>query len=224
MADLHHFYHIYSNGSWETPLGEHIEALKLSGLLYELSSLNFGIVGNEESRNKVKDYLINNVDVYYEVCTEVDEGWEQETLDKLLDFSQDNSGYIFYAHTKNAVDKTTLHIKWRNSMTYFTVMKWRDNVSALDTGCSAAGTHYLAMDRRFEYKDAGFFGGNFWWTNLKYIRKFPKPLREGRFDAESWIGHLKHVVEEYGEHHRIADFLPFHPANESMLVADWRMK
>jgi hypothetical protein len=68
---------------------------------------------------------------------------------------------------------------------------------------------------------SGFFGGTFWWTHLKYMRKFPKPWRRGRHDAEGWIGFLKETVEGNGEQLRIHDFNPSHPAEDSGMKIEW---
>jgi hypothetical protein len=53
------------------------------------------------------------------------------------------------------------------------------------------------------------------------MRKFPKPWRRGRHDAEGWIGFLKETVEGNGEQLRIHDFNPSHPAEDSGMKIEW---
>ena len=221
MTDLHHFYHVYSKGSWQLPLNEHLAALKHSDLINNLKTFQIGIVGPPETRQEVKNYL-NSEGINYSVCSEVDDGWEQETQDKLFEFAQDNDGYVLYAHTKNAVTINSLHINWRKSMTYHTVIIWEDVVKHLDEGFCAVGSHYLEGGNENVKTASGFFGGTFWWTKLKYVRNFPeKPSRENRYGAEGWIGWLKPTVEQMGEPFKIYDYVPYHPSDESKMVKKW---
>jgi hypothetical protein len=219
MTNIHHFYHAYSKGNWQIPLEEHIRALKQYGLMKHLKSFNIGLVGPKETRKAVKSYL-HRENVKFKVCTEVEDGWEQETMDALHAFSKKNDGYVVYAHTKNAVNINPLHVDWRKSMTYYTIVLWEQCVKNLNEGASAVGTHYL-QGPQFTNKPSGFFGGTFWWTNLKYIRKFPVCERNNRFDAEGWIGNLLPAVESYGETFKIVDFNPTHPAAHYAMVTDW---
>lgn len=227
MAELHHFYHIYcginsirtlresSAKGWRTPAIDHIRALKVSGLIDNLSSFQIGIVGPEERRAEVKEFL-DSQDLSYTICAEVDEGWEQETQDKIYDFAQENDGYVYYAHTKNATVINDVHLKWRLSMTYHNTILWNDIVSKLNDGFSAVGIHYIngaTPPTPENIKNIhGFFGGTFWWTHLKYIKNFPhKPLRDNRYQAEVWIWSLKDVVEQAGDEFKIYDFVPTWP-------------
>lgn len=221
MADLHHFYHIYSKGSWQTPVYDHIKFMKEYGLADNLKSFQVGIVGPEDTREQVKQYL-DSQDINYTVCAEVDDGWEQETQDKLYEFAQDNDGYVLYAHTKTAVNNSPLHNKWRLSMTYHTVVIWQDVITHLDQGYSAVGSHYLEGGNENVKTVSGFFGGTFWWTHLRYIRNLPhKPERHSRWGAEGWIGYLKPTVEGMGENFQIYDYVPYHPGDESRMVTSW---
>lgn len=220
MQDLHHFYHVYSNGNWQIPFYDHLKALRDSDLINNLKTFQVGLVGSEETRNQVKEFL-DNENISYIVCTEVDDGWEQETQDKILEFSQNNDGYVLYAHTKNAVNINELHIAWRLSMTYHTVIIWKDAISHLDEGYSAVGSHYLDSSNENVKTASGFFGGTFWWTHLKYIKDFPVPYRNSRWDAEAWIGFLKGVVEKNGDEFKIYDYVPTHPGDRTRMVTMW---
>jgi len=221
MSDLHHFYHVYSKGSWQDPLSEHVSALKQSELLNNLKTFQIGLVGPESTRNDVKKYL-NSEGIKYTVCAEVEDGWEQETQDKIYDFAQNNEGYVLYAHTKNAVTINPLHIAWRKSMTYHTVIIWKDVIKHLDEGCCAVGSHYLEGGNENVKTVSGFFAGTFWWTHLKYVRNFPeKPDRSNRYGAEGWIGWLKPTVCAMGEQFQIYDYVPHHPGDQSKMITKW---
>jgi hypothetical protein len=220
MSDLHHFYHVYSNGNWQVPIHDHMKALKEHGLINNLKTFQIGLVGAEHTRKEVIDFL-DSENINYTICTEVDDGWEQETQDKILEFAQENDGYVLYAHTKNAVNINPLHIAWRLSMTYHTVVIWEDVVKHLDEGYSAVGSHYLDGSNENVKTVSGFFGGTFWWTHLKYIKDFQPPARISRYDAEAWIGWLKEVVERQGDEFKIYDYVPTHPGDESKMVTSW---
>jgi hypothetical protein len=88
---LHHFYHLYADGRWRDPVSEHIGALKHHGLFDSLASFSVGIVGERSRRDEAKRFL-HGLGVPHVVCTEVDTGWEQETLDQLLMSSRGGAG------------------------------------------------------------------------------------------------------------------------------------
>lgn len=222
--DLHHFYHVYSKGAWQTPVTEHIAALKKSGLINNLKTFQVGLVGPEDTRNAVREYL-DSEGIEYIVCAEADDGWEQETQDMIYDFAQKNDGYVLYAHTKNAVNINPLHVSWRLSMTYHTVIIWEDVIKKLESYC-AAGSHYLESgiqtNRTNISTEIGFYAGTFWWTHLKYIRNFPdKPERSSRYGAEGWLFMLKPTVESMGEQYIIYDYVPYHPGEQTGMITSW---
>lgn len=218
--EIHHFYHVYSDGNWYKPLEEHIKSLKDSQLYFNLKTFQLGIVGRSFTRKKVKQYL-DSQSINYLICTEKDSGWEQETLDELYEFSKKNKGKVLYAHTKNAVNNSNLHVEWRLSMTYYNIIKWRDNIELLNNGHQAVGCHYLEGGNGLVETGSGFFGGNFWWTLLEYINEFQeKPLRSNRYDSEGWIGNLKLVIDKKGEIFKIHDYCPWHPG-EFEFITKW---
>jgi hypothetical protein len=218
--DLHHFYHIYCAGNWFLPTNDHIHALKKYGLLDSLKTFQVGLVGPKNKREDVKKYL-KEQGIKFKVCTEKDDGWEQETQDEILKFAQKNDGYVLYAHTKNAVNINQLHIDWRRSMTYFTTVIWKDCVKKMDSGYSAVGSHYIQGSNENVHTESGFFGGTFWWTHLKYIKDFSPAPRHSRWGAEEWIGNLKGVVESQGDIFEVYDYNPTHPAEKKGMITQW---
>jgi hypothetical protein len=228
MKKIHHFYHIYASGMWETPAIEHVKALNDSGLMSQISTFNFGLVGKREDQDRVEKFLEENFPSI-NIVARAEEGFEQETMDAIYDYAKDHSGYVLYAHTKNAMNVNDTHIKWRKSMTYFTVIKWKDCVRFLEEGFSAVGSHYLLIKNNSLVEnisnvknELGVFAGTFWWTDLDFIKSFSKKAeRYDRFGAEHWISNLKSVVENSGKEFKVYDFNPYHPGSKKGMVDSW---
>ena len=179
---LGHYYHIYADGPWEALVEEHWDKLRDSGLLFMLEFFRIGVVGSEENRAKVRELL-----PMLEIVAEASEGWEQVTLEKLLEGSQTFDGAILYAHTKGAWSDSDLAHTWRVSMTYDTVTRWRECVEALHT-VDAAGPYWLQSQEPEHREHKHFFAGNFWWARTDYLRRLDPPKNEHRFQAEGWVG------------------------------------
>lgn len=182
---IHHFYHIYADGQWREPVEEHFSTADKYHLLGALSSLQIGLVGSLANRASVIACL-DQAGLIYDIVDEQDAGWEQITQNKLHDFAQNHEGRVLYAHTKGAANKSILNDSWRRSMCFYNVVNWRKSSSLLSQH-DAVGCHWLSDWDNF------FFGGNYWWANLSYIRQLPKPSDESRFHAEVWIGQAKEV-------------------------------
>lgn len=189
-APISHWYHIYASGNWEFIYDQHYFALESSGLLDVVKDSFFvGIVGSPLEREKAHLYL-KSKPVQPKIAVEADEGWEQETLDALLDFARsvDGENYVFYAHTKGSSWMSTPESDptygWRTAMTYWNVKQWREVVGFLDGGSHMAGCHWMRKDASHPY----FFGGNFWWTKTSLMKHFSNCGRNDRWQAETWIG------------------------------------
>jgi hypothetical protein len=188
--ELYHFYHIYADGNWHEPVHEHAKALVTSGLSKSLNKFYIGISGEStEPLNVFHQYGLKP-----ELVAQEPETWEQLTLKELWKFSKENSGYVLYAHTKSAANYTEINIPWRKDMCFHNVIGWRDCVQYLDDNVDIVGAHYI--DEQKEHGPTGqrFFGGNYWWANLEYIRKLPDLSNENRWAAEVWIGQGNHTM------------------------------
>ncbi len=108
------------------------------------------------------------------MTVEADEGWEQVTLNKLLDFCQTDDGAVLYAHTKGSWSQTELARVWRVSMTHDVVTRWRECVHGLEK-VQAAGPFWLKSWEPEHVDHESFFAGNFWWARSDYIRTL-KPV------------------------------------------------
>lgn len=178
---LAHFYHVFADGDFVTPLREHLDALDRSGLRSQLDKFFIGIVGSKENRMRVLD------EVAVTVIAEAETGWEQVTLKKLHEYSKRNIGAVFYAHTKGAWSQSELARQWRVSMTKNTVTRWQECVHALKS-VQAVGPYWLLSQEPEHVNHNYFFAGNFWWARTDYVKTLPPLKNETRFDAEGWIG------------------------------------
>jgi hypothetical protein len=176
---LYNFYHIYADGQWETPVTEYIEALKTSNLLNNLEQFNIGIVGSDENRAKVKEFLKN---IKHNIVAEELIGWEQVTQNKMYEFSKDNEGYVLYAHTKGSWNPHPPNPQWRRSMVKYTVENWKNSISKLLTYDAAGSELFKPPNETFMY-----YAGTFFWTKLSHIKKLGLPKLNTRYDAEGWL-------------------------------------
>lgn len=200
MVDLHHFYHCYSGinsegnrEAWKPILSKHIESLIDSKLIKNISPIKIGITSNTNNFNEVRN-LVDSYSIPYEIVAESKTGWEQETLCKLYDFSQSNDGYVLYAHSKGAYTDIVINHIWRETMTYFNVLKWKDAVDKLAdydaVGCYWFDDSHQKKHDGYPHKGQRWFAGTFWWSKLDILRKIGKPGMSTRWDAEVWIGRI----------------------------------
>lgn len=193
---LHHFYHIYADGDWEGPVSDHLRALRCDGLMDELTTFGVGLVGTDENRQAVKEYLIEAAPRAF-VADEAVQGWEQVTLLKLHEFTKNNDGYISYAHTKGAAHFAEVNVYWRKSMEWYNFCQWREPVRFLDLGVKIVGCHWHAGGEAANpsWGTGGMFGGNYWWSSCEVLRHAPDVETTSRHAAEHWIGRLSEVMD-----------------------------
>lgn len=207
-SKIHIFFHVWADGKWLVPTLKFVNALKESGLDKEATSINFGVVGSMSNFDKVKEYL-DNTELNYKIVSHTYYGFEQETLDKIIDL-EDDDAYILYAHTKGASNDTHFEHYWRESMFDDLIHDWKSCVTLLEDH-AAVGCHYAipidGMDQvcynRNVGVDRGYFYGNFWWSHLRYLKAMGKPDRSpttfelySRMDAEYWLLKLSGVVKD----------------------------
>lgn len=201
---LKHYYHIYCDGLWKTPVTCHLMSLQESKLLETLEGEFYvGLVGSESNRQTAKEFLELELDKVT-VVTEEARGWEQITQNKLYEdcLSSEEPFKVFYAHTKGAANVSPINDAWREIMTDTTVCRWPEAVDLLDS-YDAVGALWL-LDSRGSAKGGvsigrrGFFAGTFWWANSTYIADLGYPRKTCRWDAEGWIGESARIVDHRG--------------------------
>jgi hypothetical protein len=186
--NMYHFYHIYADGQWQRPLGDHIKALKKTELINFLEPIKFGIVGSDFNLKEVINF-IESQNINYEIVNHQHYGWEQVTQNKIYEFAQDNNGLVFYAHTKASYRGDPGQHEWRETMTYYNVVRWKECIDALNDHDTAGCFWMTPLPQMTEHSGhKSFYAGTFWWTTLNYIRKLPAPNMEHRYRAEGWIG------------------------------------
>lgn len=187
MAEkIFHFFHLWIGGIWKQVVIEHFGYLKESKLINNLSGLYIGLVGNKEGREEAK-ILLNTFGVPFEIVCEKNEGFEQETLDKMYEFSLLTDGFCLYAHNKACYHQGPAGDAWRKSMSYYNIIKWRESISHLKDH-HASGVYLLTPERFPGLVKSPFYGGNFMIVRLDYFRTLGYPKRESRYSAESHIG------------------------------------
>lgn len=215
--DLHHWYHLYADGNFETQVREHAAALRQSGLYEQLTSFHVGFIGTPENTAQAISLLHEcKITDKLKIAAIVSAGWEQETLDDMWRYSKEHDGAVLYAHTKGASRTDPIDDPWRRSMTQLCVVEWRTAVAALECdGKFIVGCHWIKGNPSIERLNAawenrqlnppgldgvgGMFGGNFWWTRLELLRQNCQPDRTHRFAAEHWLGQLSEVMPIWGE-------------------------
>lgn len=193
---LHHFFHVYADGNWPEPVSEHCDALVRYGLFAALDSWHVGFVGTQANVAAAQATL-DTLTPGYTVAAEVEQGWEQETLEPLWKWSAWNDGAVLYCHTKGASRSDPIDRPWRRSMTYETVVNWQHPVGLLEGGVKVAGSHWHTAAGSVlgpDFGVSGMFGGNFWWARCDAIRLNCPPDRTHRYAAEHWLGQLSEVT------------------------------
>lgn len=189
---LHHFYHVYADGTWQDKAEDHVRALKKYELYDNLSSFNVGLVGSDENAGRVIDFLEENNTKYTIVAHETT-GWEQITLDPLWEMAKLNkNAYFVYGHTKGAANFHANSEVWRRGMTRTNIVEWQKCIQALNEGYSTVGCHYYPGREDQPY---AFWGGNFWWATSAHVRSLDICRRASRYDAEAWIGSAYQLPE-----------------------------
>lgn len=215
---IHHFYHIYADGQWREPVEEHVRALKESGLGEELlrsGSFWIGLVGSDKNRDAVIEYM-KATGLTFGVCAQASAGWEQVSMIPMWQHSQHYEGLILYAHTKGAYSPIDVNVRWRRSMTYWNVIRWRDCVEKLKE-CDMVGTHWIYPTINMPEHKFGnpMMAGTFYWVRAEQMRTWMRPPLTHRWEAEGWCGY-RYVQKPW----LIWDWTPYFP-NSNHFADGW---
>jgi hypothetical protein len=214
---MHYFFHVYADGQCEQPIRETIHCLKESGLYDALTSFHIGFVG---SHQKIEEALVclNSLGVVFNVAARADKGFEQVTQTPMWNYSKDHDGLMLYTHTKGASDWSEVNIRWRRSMLYWNIVRWKEAHDILASGyASAYGCHWMRPTLNMPEHTQGNYmmAGTFYWLRCDVLRDFPAPALTHRHEAEGFIG--------YGWHKKpfpVYDPTPYFP-NSAPFADQW---
>jgi hypothetical protein len=119
--------------------------------------------------------------------------WEQATLTEMYKASQTEDAAYLYGHTKGGADPSLVKQMWCRSMIFFNIVAWERSLAELEK-VDCVGTHWLTTEQFPQIADQNnpdgypYFAGNFWWAKSSHVRELGEPLREHRYQAETWIG------------------------------------
>jgi hypothetical protein len=181
MSSLHHVYHLYADGKWQEPWSEHLLALD-HGLRDHLVTFAVSLVGTVENRDCARRSIKQ---AGASVVVESDDGWEQVAIHWIQQCLLSNDGALLYCHSKGAAFPSAKQQKWRRTMTHDVVIEWKSAFDCLRQH-DAVGSWWHQPSE--ENGPVGYFAGNFWWANIKFLRTLPDPLMIHRYGAEGWLG------------------------------------
>jgi hypothetical protein len=164
------------------------------GLIEQLDEIRVGIVGPPDQRKVVKEILDNSlVASKIKVVVTRTNAWEQATLTEMYKASQTEDAAYLYGHTKGGADPSLVKQMWCRSMIFFNIVAWERSLAELEK-VDCVGTHWLTTEQFPQIADQNnpdgypYFAGNFWWAKSSHVRELGEPLREHRYQAETWIG------------------------------------
>lgn len=188
------FFHICMVNHYFEIISEQLKIMVESGL-YDASEIIYvGCVGEEKEFDKVKQLFGSHskikVFAYNQDITE----YEFLTLKILKSKSDtDKDFYGFYIHSKGISWNKEKNEKasiggtyWRDSMNFYTLKKWRENIKELDKGYETCGTQIRAKTEAIGMH----YSGNYYWFKSEYVKRV-KPIemvnRKDRHQAEFWL-------------------------------------
>jgi len=227
MSPIAIFYHARINGTpanideskAESIMRNQVCCLEETGLMESSSEFHVNYHGPERG-----SVLANDVSGNGSIFTHTpdnDNGLDGElpTLGMLQDWLPNHPDWlVFYFHTKGVTKPDDpLRVAWRDCMMKATVVRWRECVSALESGMDMAGAHWLTTaDLTPGTKNlvGQIWGGNFFWARASYLISLPPLARKvnpekgiDRYWAEGWVGK--------GKNPRVLDLAPHWPSIES---------
>jgi len=178
---------------------EQMAALDGSGLLEAAAEFYIGVNGGIEDMDIAKIFAPPKATL---ICHGEKSTTEIPTLRSLRHWLPEHlDWYVLYFHMKG-VSHPPRDINWRRRMEQFCIWGWQQCVTDLARGAAAVGCHWLTPEANPGAIKTPMFGGNFWWSNARYLftlPPLPEPTWENRYEAESWIGRgpLRPMVIDY---------------------------
>jgi hypothetical protein len=191
-------YHIYCVGNYLEVVEQQLNRLKTSGLYDWCDKLEITCVNGLNEFNDVEN-LVKDLDKVV-LNKFVSNNYEYEGINKVWEYSQQYKGKVFYFHTKgvsnvynNHNDKQiSLRKKngiawWKEIMEHYLIDNSQDCIQKLDEYDQCGVTNVY-----------GWWCGNFWWSNLSYIKSNAKPDKGDRWYFEAWLNRYRNPsIHEY---------------------------
>ena len=184
-------YHIYCVNNYLEIVEEQLMRLKQSGLYDWCDKLEITCVNTEEDFSGVEN-LIKGLDKA-NLNKYTNNNYEFEGINKVWEYSQKNSGKVFYFHTKGVSNfysdyesKKESEWKkrgiswWKEIMEYFLIDKYEDCIEKLKS-----------YDQCGVTCNNKWWWGNFWWADLNFIYLNYQPNHGDRWYFEAWLNHYR---------------------------------
>ena len=179
------FIHVYMINNYYAIFTEQVDLIYKSGLYDRCQFIFVGCLGSKKDKlrleHSVKEYskykfsAIGNRDMFEFYTLR----YLKETVNNNPDF------YGFYIHSKGVSWPNNVGGKhWRDYMNYYTLVRWKDNVTNLERGNDTCGVKLLGKQWPLHYS------GNFFWFNSAYVKKLQEIdslNMKNRNNAEFWI-------------------------------------
>lgn len=184
-------YYCWAINNWKERTTDIFERMKKSGLYDTADELYFIVADTENKREDIEQF-ISQYPKFVMEYEALNRGGEYRGIWKAEEIGRRKEAYnILYLHSKGVhnkfVDvrtKQDIHqLKidgincWTDTLTYFTVDKWKECVDKLNEGYDTAGTCNV-------YR---WWWGNFWWASSRHIKKVRKFEPGSRWDCEAWL-------------------------------------
>jgi hypothetical protein len=158
---------------------EQMNALDKSGLLKEASEFHVGINDSEEEcYGAAKMIFPDKAKLTFHGLQCRNECRTILMMEKWLPGNENY--YVLYAHSKGASHPLgdDFSTTWRRCMMKHCVWNWRQCVEALDSGCDAAGSHFMCPPET----PAGqyIFAGTIYWVKASFLLTLPSIIERSR--------------------------------------------
>ncbi len=187
------YWHLWMVNHFADIVKEQLKYLVDSGLYDALDTLHICCLGEYEKFL----YLQKIIEKYPKIkigAFETDNTlYEFVTLNLLKDHADkaEDDYYVFYFHSKGvsfskSANETAFRGGgiWRNSMNYWTIERWKDNVEKLDDGYETVGTQLRIREFPTHYS------GSYFWSKTEYIKLLPPVYSldmNNRMESEFWL-------------------------------------
>lgn len=191
-------YHIYCVGNYLDIVNSQINRLKESGLYDWCDIMEVTCIDVDKKYDGI-DQIFEGMDKVNMFKTHRN-SYEYWAIKKVWDLSQTHNGQVFYFHSKGVSNNyTNLDTKeinqwkvngisyWREMLEYFLIDGHKDCLTKLESHNSCGVTC-----------NGGWFWGNFWWSNLSFVRENSEPVFGDRWYFEAWLNQGRtHNSHEY---------------------------